>query len=172
MQPKLFTICDFRVCSHIAHATTIGRGVNVQNEQIQKSGAGARVSSCCTSYVTNNPLPPSRLRGSAPRGRSLPLPTGQETTTNSRPTSQERASSKEENRQIRFGLQNLSDMIMNVSHRLDRMKESQESRPAKIANLSQPDSGRATTCQENEIREPPSSSNHSKPNEEAAHSGF
>ncbi len=37
-------------CSHVTHATTIGRGVKVQGKQRPEPGAGARVSSCCISH--------------------------------------------------------------------------------------------------------------------------
>ncbi len=50
--------------------------------------------------------------------------------------------SREEGHEIRVGLQNLSDMIMNVSHRQEKMKEVQAPRPAKTANLAQLDDGR------------------------------
>ena len=63
-------------------------------------------------------------------------------TTSSRSASQEGSMSREEGHEIRVGLQHLSDMIMNVSHRLEKMKEMRASRPAKRANLTQLDDGR------------------------------
>ena len=87
-------------------------------------------------------LPASKMRGVAPRGRSLPMPDRRDVATSSRSASQERSMSKEEGYEIRVGLQNLSDMIMNVSHRLEKMKETQAPRPAKRANLTQQDEGR------------------------------
>ncbi len=50
--------------------------------------------------------------------------------------------SKEEGHEIRVALQNLSYMIVNVSHRLEKIKETQAPRPAKRANLTQQDDGR------------------------------
>ncbi len=79
----------------------------------------------------------------ATRGRSLPALTRQYVATSSRPTSQERPVTKEERHEIRVGLQNLSDMIMNVKNRIERMKEAQSPKPAKRANLSQQDDGKS-----------------------------
>ncbi len=58
----------------------------------------------------------------------------QDAATSSRPTSQEISVSKKESRETRVGLQNLSDLIMNVSLRLDWMKKKQAPKPAKRAN--------------------------------------
>ena len=87
-------------------------------------------------------FPASRMRGCATRGRSLPTLTRQDAATNSRSASQESPVTREEGREIRTGLQNLSELIMNVSQRLDKMKETQAPKPAQRANLSQQDDGR------------------------------
>ena len=154
MQPKFFALCDFSLYAATSHTPPTSSDVwrssmsRDKNQVPEKSAHAAH-------RMLRPRLPPSRLRGIALRGRSLPLPTRQETITNSRPTSQERAVRKEESCEIRVGLQNLSDRIMNVSHRLDRMKETQESRPAKSANLSQPDSGRGDyMSRERDLRAP------------------
>ncbi len=83
-------------------------------------------------------LSASRLRGRALRGRSLPVLTRQDSTTSWRSTSQEKPVSKEESQEIRAGLQ----YLINVSQRLEKMKETQAPRPVKRANLYQQDSGR------------------------------